>query len=92
MFWIRIRPLIYLRDLNLNDGFDKVLKEPDQKDSVKSATVDMKYIFKKFYFYSNGSFFHGSGSGYLADPDPDSEKSKKSDPDPGKNPDPKHCP
>ena len=25
-------------------NFDKVLEEPDQKDSVKSATVDMKYI------------------------------------------------
>ena len=49
MFWIRIRPLIYLRDLNLNDGFDKVLKEPDQKDSVKSATVDMIPVYKIFF-------------------------------------------
>ena len=41
----------------------------------------MKYnIF--FYFYpSFMTFFHGSGSGFLADPDPDK---KRSDRDPGK--------
>ena len=42
----------------------------------------MKY---NTFFYFNSSFrtfFHGSGSGFLADPDPDSEK--KADPDPGK--------
>ena len=40
---IRIRPLINLWDLN--DGFDKVLEEPDQKDSVKSATYEIYNFF-----------------------------------------------
>ena len=79
--WIRL--LINLRDLN--DGYDKVLEEPNQGGQCKSAI--MKY---NIFFYFNSSFrtfFHRSGffrigSEFLADPDPESEK--KSDPDPGK--------
>ena len=54
---------------------------------LRRTVLDMKYnIF--FYFYpSFMTFFHGSGSGFLADPDPDK---KRSDRDPGKKPNPKH--
>ena len=78
---IQIRPFINLSDLN--DGFDKVLEEPDQKRSVKSARCEIEHFFT--FTLVLGRFFHGSGffwirSGFLADPDSE----KKSDP--GKKP------
>ena len=65
---VRIRPFINLCDLN--DGFDKVLEEPDQKKTVLEVLV-MKYnIFLYFYpsiFHGSGSEFFRIESGFLAD-------------------------
>ena len=40
MLKVRIRPLINLWGLTLNDGFDKVLEEPDQKG--QSMTLEFQ--------------------------------------------------
>ena len=44
--------------------------------------INLKTFFTSFYSF--WAFFHGSGSGILADPDPHS--AKKSDPDQEKHP------
>ena len=76
--WIRIqvlKVLILICPPNKLMGskwwFWSGFEEPGQK-GVKSARYDIYNIF--FYFNSSfGTFFQGSGSGFLADPDPDSE-------------------
>ena len=60
-----------------------------KKESVKSASVEMKYNICSSFTPVLGRFFHGSGffrigSGFLADLDTNSKNT--SDPDPGKKP------
>ena len=51
--------------------FDEVMEEPDQNRTVLN-------MIKKNFLPVLGPFFHGSGSGFFADPDPHSGKRVRS--------------